>query len=191
MDTALLVCLITSSLSILTFVVTFIFNLSSNKSNNTKDIIVKQRVKTLDNYRCSCKDFLALIKPEVIDDFKKNKEKKMIYTLELSKAKSSLDLILKPFFETEEKINNLTDKIVKLCFLYYSNPNEKSKLEIEELSNELLVLFSLYDWAYWRFIQEQKDGILKDDNGSFDKNYNDVLESVVSLEKKYINLIKK
>ena len=84
---------------------------------------------------------------------------------------------IKPFYKIDNELLTALDKLYNsiLCAL---NGGENSPTEIDDLSKDFADKYLVYDWAYWKYIQRQKEGNFMNSDDAFDNVYYEFKEEI-------------
>lgn len=101
--------------------------------------------------------FIGLANSEAVRHACNSPEIMKIYTSSLFNGYGKIKTYIKPFYKIDNELLTALDKLYNsiLCAL---NGGENSPTEIDDLSKDFADKYLVYDWAYWKYIQRQKEG---------------------------------
>ena len=169
METAIIIAIISSSLTAIITVVNIILGVLQKKKSDRLAIIAQGRIKYLDKIRTANADFVA--KTEVPVILVAGEAKSASYAQEISHACATLRTYLKQFYAIEQHILAQMDKLLSACLAQFRNPSKDMAGEITAIRARYDKLYAQYDWAYWIYIQKQYDGTHLDSSADFDAIY--------------------
>jgi len=171
METAIIAVIISSFLTIVVTVVNVVMSVMQKKQSDRLTIVTSGRIKYLDQIRSANADFVGRTEVPVIKYCAANVGDEQNYPVDISIAAANLKTFLKPFYRIEEKIITQVDELLQACLRQFAEPDADYSQKIEDLRRRYNKLYAQYDWAYWKYIQEQYDGRVLDSDSDFDAVY--------------------
>jgi len=171
METAIIIAIISSSLTVIITVVNILLSINQRKKADRLATVTIGRVKYLDKIRAANAEFAGRTEIHVIKYCAANPGDKQNYPVDISIAAANLKTFLKPFYKIEQTIITQIDKLLQVCLSQFVRPDNDFSNEITKLKTKYDKLYAQYDWSYWRYIQKQYDGRELNSDNDFDAVY--------------------
>ena len=163
--------LILQIVTILVSISSLVFNLvSAIRENNKKNyikVVTEQRLKNKIIVRENVKDLLAYTNTHTLGLLTDETLKKC------AESEASIETVLKNLYPEDNAVINSVHNLILEIAKQITDGNNEQALGIAR--EKLLMEFSIYDLADWRFIKQQANG-KKTDSEDFDKIYRKVSE---------------
>lgn len=173
-----IIAIITALIAFLTSVASFTYNLIQNRKDRIQKVILDNRIKYMDEIREGFTNIISLVNIDAINYAKSNKEVMKIYSQNLFNGYGKIKTYIKPFYkDIDYKLLTALDKLY-YCALSILNGSEEGKNSIDGLREDFADKYLKYDWAYWKYIQRQKEGNYMNSDDAFDKVYYEFLEEI-------------
>lgn len=170
MNVETVIAIITAGFAAITSVASFTFNFIQGRRDRTRQVILTNRIKYLDEIREGFTLFIGAASIQAIKAAKDNSEVLKNLTGNLFTGYGKLKTYLKPFYDIEKKIINYLDDTY-VCVLSMLNGEKCDEKEFESLRKNFENEYLKYDWAYWKYIQRQKEGNFMNSDDAFDDVY--------------------
>ena len=163
--------MVTTILQIITISITALLGalnvymaLSMNKSKQIVDIVAKQRLIFLEQYRLLTAEIMATCD---CNSILLQQDKEFFYTLSLKVHK--FKNLFKGVYWQEKELIEETTKVHNLAIKFFNEHSDENKHDLSKQLERFFFLINIYDLAYWRFIINQADGthIKPDDFDAF------------------------
>jgi hypothetical protein len=170
MNVETVIAIVTAGIALLTSIVSFSYNLIQNRKDRIQKVILDNRIKYMNEIREGFTCFIGLANSEAVRHACNSPEIMKIYTSSLFIGYRKIKTYIKPFYKIDNELLTALDKLYNsiLCAL---NGGENSPTEIDDLSKDFADKYLVYDWAYWKYIQRQKEGNFMNSDDAFDKVY--------------------
>ena len=99
------------------------------------------------------------------------------YTEKLLYGYGKLKTLIKPFYEIDKELLISLESLYETILSALVGDTNAVK-QINCLRDDFSDKYLKYDWAYWKYIQSQKDGNYVNSDDAFDKIYYDFVEKV-------------
>ncbi|MDE6188799.1 MAG: hypothetical protein K2G37_00750 [Clostridia bacterium] len=177
MNIEIIIAIVSAGIAFITSVANFTYSLIQGRKDRLQKVVLDNRIKYMNEIRESFSNFIALANVEAITYAQNNSEVMKIYSTNLFNGYGKIKTYLKPFYKIENNLLTLLDN------LYYGilstlNGSKTDKDYIDKLRKEFSDEYLKYDWAYWKYIQSQREGHFKDSDEDFDKIYYDLVEKI-------------
>ena len=144
--------IVTIVVSILNIIATSIIAITTVKSQNIANIVAKQRLSFLEQYRLLSSKLFTICSPIVIKENGVSIE-------DIIQTSYQLKSIFKSCYEEERQINTAIDELLDATFDFIKNKNDnQQEAQLMDKINCLFELINTYDLAYWRYIIDQSVG---------------------------------
>lgn len=165
-----IIAIITAAIAFLTSVASFTYNLIQTRKDRTQKVILDNRIKYMNEIREGFTNFIGLVNIEAIKLALSNQDVLKTYFEKLFIGYGKLKTYIKPFYKIDNELLASLDKLY-FCVLSVINDNEENKNTIDELREDFANKYLKYDWAYWKYIQRQKEGNYMNSDNAFDQVY--------------------
>ena len=169
MNVETVIAIVTAGIAFVTSVATFTYNFIQNRKNRIQKVILDNRVKYMDGIREGFTDLVGLANSGAIKIAKASSDVKKIYCERLFDGYGKLKTYIKPFYKMDGEL------LVTLDALYArildALDGEADARELDALRESFADKYLKYDWAYWKYIQSQKEGNYMDSDEAFDNVY--------------------
>ena len=168
METVYVLQIVTILVSVINIIFTLLVSIYTNRAQNVANIVAKQRLVFLQQYREKSSLLLTLCTPDVLA-----RSSDTHFEKELLQISFELKSLFKQCYDEENLILLEIDKVVSTALEFKENTGNLSNREnLNRSIQHLFLLINTYDLAYWRFIIDQASGRrYKVDD--FDKYYAD------------------
>ena len=175
--------IVTAIIPILTYVESFSYNLIQNRKSRIQKVVLDNRIKYMDEIRNGFTHFIGLVNADAIRYAQSNKDVMKIYSESLFLGYGKIKTYIKPFYDIDKELLTALDNV------YYStlkmlNGADDEQISIDALREDFADKYLKYDWAYWKYIQGQKEGNYMDSDEAFDEVYYSFVKKVEKKESK-------
>lgn len=177
MDIGNIVALVSACLAVATSVISLTLNLIHGRRERTRQVILTNRIKYMDEMREGFTNFIGLANVEAIKAANNNIEVLRNFTSNLFVGYGKIKTYIKPFYDIDRELLEALDKTYN-CVLAMLNGEATDSAELEKLSKDFEMKYLKYDWAYWKYIQRQKEGNFMNSDDAFDNVYYDFVKSL-------------
>ena len=172
-----IIAIVSAAIAFVTSIANLIYNIIQRRKDRTQKVVLDNRIKYLNEIREGYASFIGLANFESIKYAQNNIELMKIYFEKLLLGYGKIRTYLKPYYKIEKELLDTLDELY-YCVLTVLNGKEVSKEFIAKLRDDFADQYLKYDWAYWKYIQRQKEGNFMDSDDDFDKVYNDLVEKI-------------
>ena len=183
-----IIAIIAAAIALCTSAAGIIYNLIQNKKAGIQKIILENRITYMYEIRKGFTDFIGLANAAAVKAVKNNSEASKIYYANLFNGYEKIKTYIKPFYDIDRRLLDVLDKTY-FCILSMINGETDDETELDKLREELCHNYLTYDWAYWKYIQDQKECIYVNSDDAFDKVYEQFIKS--GNYTKYLEVIKR
>ena len=177
MDIEKVIAVVTAGFALITSVASFLFSFIQSRRDRTRQTILANRIKYLDEIRVGFTQFIGLANIEAIKSAKNNSEVLKNFSEHLFIGYGKIKTYIKPFYEIDKDLIDALDKTYE-CILSIFNGSTSDASKLESLRKDFEIKYLKYDWAYWKYIQLQKEGNFMNSDDAFDKVYYDFVNKV-------------
>lgn len=177
MNTETIIAIITAGIALVTSVASFTYNFIQNRKERVQKIILENRIKYLNEIRNGFSNFVGLANIEAINYAKNNSEAMKVFSENLFLGYGKIKTYVKPFYQIDNELLVALDKLY-YCILSTLNGDNKTNTPIDDLREDFTDKYLKYDWAYWKYIQRQKEGNYINSDDAFDKVYYEFIETI-------------
>lgn len=177
MSLEIIIAMVSAGIAFATSIATFIYNVIQNRKDRMQKVVLDNRIKYMMYIREGYSSFIGLANVEAIEWVQKSSEVMKIYSSNLFEGYGKIKTYLKPFYTIEKEILTSLDKLY-FCILSVLNGAEADKEYIDNLRKDFADKYLKYDWAYWKYIQSQREGNFIDSDEAFDKIYYDLVDQI-------------
>ena len=170
-----IIAIVTAGIALITSIATFSYNVMKSRKDRIQKVILDNRIKYLNEIRDGFTNFIGLCNIKSINLAKNNPDIMKIFADRLFVGYGKIKTFIKPFYQIDKEL------LASLDLLYESILSrlcDKDDTDIDALRNSFAEKYLTYDWAYWKYIQRQKDGVYLDSDKAFDVVYNDFVQSI-------------
>lgn len=172
-----IIAIITAGIAFLTSVASFTYNLIQNRKDRIQKVILDNRVKYMNEIRDGFTCIIGLANADAIKFAQNNGEVLKTYFQDLSNGYGKIKTYIKPFYKIDEELLTALDKLYYGILSKLNGANDSAN-SIDELREDFADKYLKYDWAYWKYIQRQKEGNYMNSDDSFDKVYYEFLKEI-------------
>lgn len=176
MNIETIIAILTAGFAAVTSVASFTINIIQGRRDRTRQVILANRIKYMDEMREGFTLFIGLANKEAVKAAKNNSEILKIFSGNLFTGYGKIKTYIKPFYEIDNALLVSLDKLY-YCLLAALNGEENESL-IDGLREDFADKYLKYDWAYWKYIQRQKEGNFMNSDDAFDNVYNEFIEEI-------------
>lgn len=180
MSVETIIAIVTAGIALVTSAVSFSYNLIQNRKSRIQKVILDNRIKYLYGIREGFTDFIGLANAGAITAATHSEDIKKVFVTNLFSGYGKIKTYIKPFYEIDEALLKVLNETY-FCILDILNGKSERAAEIDGLRESLEDKYLKYDWAYWKYIQSQKEGNFMNSDDAFDEVY---YQFVKSLNKK-------
>ena len=153
------------------------YNLVQAKKTRIQKIILENRIKYLSEIRDGFSSFIGLCNIDAINYAKTDSNVMKVYAEKLFNGFGKIKTYIKPFYKIDKDLLDLLDSLY-YCVLNILNDKNEECERVETLRESFADKYLKYDWAYWKYIQTQKNGKYVNSDDAFDKVYNEFMEEI-------------
>lgn len=177
MDIERIIAVVSACFAVFVSVASFVLNFIQNRRERTRQVILTNRIKYMDEIREGFTDFIGLANPEAIKAAKNHSEVLKNFSDRLFKGYGKIKTYIKPFYDIDRALLDALDKTYG-CILRMLNGEKNDGRELQLLSKDFEIKYLKYDWAYWKYIQRQKEGNFMNSDDAFDSVYYDFVKTI-------------
>ena len=177
MNVETIIAIVTAGIALITSIVGFFYNLIQNHKSRIQKVILDNRIKYLYEIREGFTGLIGLAHPEAIKSAQNNAEIKKVFFEKLFSGYGKIKTYIKPFYEIDKELLNSLDELYS-CILSIINGNSESTENLGNLRKNFEDKYLKYDWAYWKYIQKQKQGNYMNSDDAFDNVYYDFVRNL-------------
>ncbi len=174
-----IIAIVTAAIAFLTSVASFTYTLIQNRKDRIQKVILDNRIKYLNEIREGFTKFIGLANFEAVKYANSSKEVMKIYFDNLLIGYGKIKTYIKPFYKIDNELLTALDKLY-YCILSLLNGSEEAQNTLDGLREDFSDRYLKYDWAYWKYIQKQKEGNYMNSDDAFDKVYCEFIKDVDS-----------
>lgn len=176
MNVETIIAIITAGIAFVTSVASFTYNLIQNKKDRVQKVILDNRIKYMNEIRNGFTDFIGLCNLKAVKLAQSNSDVMKNYTEKFFYGYGKIKTYIKPFYKMDRELlislENLYDCILSIL------TGEKTEKSINDLRKDFADKYLKYDWAYWKYIQRQKEGNYMNSDDAFDNVYYQLLDEI-------------
>jgi len=177
MNTETIIAIVTAGIAFITSLASFTYNFIQNRKERIQKIILENRIKYLNEIRNGFSIFIGLANTEAIEFAKNNSEAMKVFSENLFLGYGKIKTYIKPFYKIDNDLLISLDNLYN-CILSVLNGDEKKQALIDGLKEDFADKYLKYDWAYWKYIQKQKEGNFMNSDDAFDNVYYEFTEEI-------------
>ena len=177
MNVETIIAIVTAGIAFITSVASFIYNLSQSRKERVQKIVLSNRITYLNEIRNGFTCIIGLCNLKAIRLAKENKDVMKVFSEKLFSGYGRLKAYIKPFYQIDEELLVALDDLYN-CVLSSFYDDEIDAESIDRLRNVFTDKYAKYDWAYWKYIQWQKNGKYINSDDAFDKVYNEFVKEI-------------
>ena len=182
MATEIIIAIATAAVALVTSIASIVHNRIQQKKDRVQKTVLENRVKYLVEIREGYSSIIGLSNIKTIRLAKNSPEVMEKFSEMLFTGYGKIKAHIKPFYEIDKELLISLDRLYD-CILSALNGDEHEAGSLDELRESFSDLYLKYDWAYWKYIQSQRDGIFVDSDDAFDKIYYDFVEGIEKNQK--------
>lgn len=177
MSVETIIAIVTAGIAFVTSFVSFSYNLIQNRKDRIQKVILDNRIKYLHEIRDGFSSFIGLANIGAIKSAKNSSEVLKSFSSELFKGYGKIKTYIKPFYQIDKELLLALDKTYDQV-LSMLNGESDDVNALNTLREDFSDKYLKYDWAYWKYIQRQKEGNYMNSDDAFDNVYNQFLEDI-------------
>lgn len=177
MSVETVIAIVTAIIAFCTSVASFTYNLIQNRKNRIQKIILDNRIKYMNEIREGFTNFIGLTNVKAINLAKSNADITANFTQKLFYGYGKIKTYIKPFYDIDKVLLTALDSLYE-CVLSILGGEEKDISLLKGLTEDFTDKYLKYDWAYWKYIQRQKEGNYMNSDNAFDAIYYDFVEKL-------------
>lgn len=177
MNIETIIAILTAGFAAITSIASFTFNIIQGRRDRTRQVILANRIKYMDEMREGFTLFIGLANVEAIKLAKNNTEVLKNFSNNLSLGYGKIKTYIKPFYEIDKALLDSLDELY-YCILSVLNGENKNETLVDSLRESFADKYLKYDWAYWKYIQRQKEGNFMNSDDAFDNVYYQFIEEI-------------
>ena len=170
MEVETIIAILTAGFAAITSVASFTLSFIQGRRDRTRQVILANRIKYMDEMREGFTNFIGLANAEAIKAAKNNSEVLKTFSGNLFTGYGKMKTYIKPFYDIDSALLDALDKTYNYVLLML-NGTKNDDAELESLRKDFEMKYLKYDWAYWKYIQRQKEGNFMNSDDAFDKVY--------------------
>ncbi len=177
MDIESIIAVVSACFAVITSIASITLNFIQNRRARTREVILTNRIKYMYEIREGFTDFIGLANMEAIKAAKSNSEVLKNFSSNLFNGYGKIKTYIKPFYDIDRELLEALDKTYN-CIWALLNGKASDGAELELLCKDFELKYLKYDWAYWKYIQRQKEGNFMNSDDAFDRVYEDFVKSI-------------
>ncbi|MDE7439854.1 MAG: hypothetical protein K2N23_05045, partial [Clostridia bacterium] len=172
-----IIAVVSACFAVITSVASFTINFIQGRRERTRQVILTNRIKYMDEMREGFTSFIGLAHSDAIKAAKNNSEVLKSFSSNLFIGYGKIKTYIKPFYDIDRELLDALENTYK-CVLSMLNGEKNDGAELELLRKDFEKKYLKYDWAYWKYIQRQKEGNFMNSDDAFDRVYYDFVKSI-------------
>lgn len=177
MSVETIIAIVTAGIALITSVASFTYNLIQSRKDRIQKVILDNRIKYMNEIRDGFADFIGSANIEAIKLAQSNSEVMKNYSKNLFSGYGKIKTYIKPFYKIDKELLIALDSIYN-CILSVLNGNKENEKLIDDLREDFAKKYLTYDWAYWKYIQRQREGNYMNSDDAFDDVYYNFVEEI-------------
>lgn len=177
MNVETIIAIVTAGIAFLTSVVSFTYNLIKTRKERVQKIVLENRIRYMNEIRDGFTSIIGVSDAKAIKLARADTNVMKGYTERGFYGYGKIKTYLKPFYKIEKEILASLDRLYDAILSALSGDEEKATA-LAEYRDDFADRYLKYDWAYWKYIQSQKDGEYVDSDGAFDSVYNKLIDDI-------------
>lgn len=177
MNVEAIIAIITAGIALITSVTSFTYNFIQNRKERIQKVILDNRIKYMYEIRDGFTNFIGLVNTRAIKFAQSNSDVIKIYSENLFSGYGKIKTYIKPFYKIDKELLTALDSLYDCVLSVLNGDEDKTKL-IENLRDDFEDKYLKYDWAYWKYIQNQKEGNYMNSDNAFDNVYYNFVEEL-------------
>lgn len=177
MEIETVIAILTAGFAAVTSVISFTFSIIQGRRDRTRQVVLANRIKYMEEIREGFTLFIGLANVEAIKAAKNNSEVLKNFSSNLFTGYGKIKTYIKPFYQIDKSLLIALDNLYD-CILSVLNGEDKNEPLLDGLREDFADKYLKYDWAYWKYIQRQKEGNFMNSDDAFDKVYYEFLEDI-------------
>ncbi|MCM1546398.1 MAG: hypothetical protein NC033_05105 [Clostridiales bacterium] len=177
MSVETIIAIITAGIAFITSVASFTYNFIQNRKERIQKVILENRIKYMNEIREGFSCLIGLANAETIKYAQNNSEAMKVFSENLFIGYGKIKTHIKPFYKIDKELLVALDKLYD-CILSTLNGDNQPQTPIDGLREDFADKYLKYDWAYWKYIQRQKEGNYMNSDDAFDKVYYEFVEEI-------------
>ena len=170
MSVETIIAIVTAGIALITSVASFTYNLIQNRKERIQKVILDNRIKYMNEIREGFTNFIGTANTEAIKFAQNNSEVMKSYSENLFNGYGKIKTYIKPFYKIDNELLIALDSLYD-CILSVINGNRENEKLIDDLREDFAKKYLTYDWAYWKYIQRQREGNYMNSDDAFDEVY--------------------
>jgi len=172
-----IIAIVTAGIALVTSIVSFTYNLIQNRKNRIQKTILDNRIKYMDEIRVGFSNIIGLANTVSIEQAQKFPEAMKTFYANLFTGYGKLKTYIKPFYDIDKELLIALDDLYNCILTILAGDNEKKNI-IDGLREDFADKYLKYDWAYWKYIQRQKEGNYMNSDDAFDNVYYEFINEI-------------
>lgn len=164
------IAIVTAGIALVTSVATFTYNLIQHRKERIQKVILDNRIKYMNEIREGFSDFIGTANLQAIKLAQSSQEAMKNYSANLFNGYGKIKTYIKPFYEIDKELLTALDSLYN-CVLSVINGDKENEKVLDGLREDFADKYLKYDWAYWKYIQRQKEGNYMNSDDEFDEVY--------------------
>ncbi len=177
MNIETIIALITAGIAFITSVAGFTYNLIQNRKDRIQKVILENRVSYMNQIRQGFTNIIGLGNIRAIKLAQSDSNVMKIYTEKFFYGYGKIKTYIKPFYKIDKELLTALDSLYD-CVLSSLCGDKENINSIDKLRESFSDKYLKYDWAYWKYIQRQKDGNYMNSDDAFDGVYYKLEEDI-------------
>lgn len=177
MSVETIIAIVTAGIALITSVASFTYNLIQNRKERVQKVILDNRIKYMNEIRDGFADFIGTANTEALKFAQSNSEVMKNYSEKLFSGYGKIKTYIKPFYKIDKELLVALDSLYD-CILSVLNGNTENGKLIDDLREDFAKKYLTYDWAYWKYIQRQREGNYMNSDDAFDDVYYKFVEEI-------------
>ena len=172
-----IVTIIAAVLAFVASALSLLYNVNQAKKDRIQKVVLNNRIEYLKGSRSGFSSLIALCTADAVKLAQKDPEIMKVYVDKWFCGYGQIKTYLKPFYAVEKDILNALELLhtFVLSALY---EKRQDLSELAKMRDDFVGKYHVYDWAYWKYIQEQKNGKYINSDDDFDTIYDQLSEEV-------------
>lgn len=177
MDIESIIAVVSACFAVIISVTSFALGFIQNRRERTRQVILTNRIKYMDEMRAGFTNFIGLANIDAIKAAKNNSEVLKNFSNNLFIGYGKIKTYVKPFYDIDRALLDALDSTYNYI-LSVLNGEKNDGNELAILRKDFELKYLKYDWAYWKYIQRQKEGNFMNSDDAFDKVYYEFVKTI-------------
>ena len=177
MNVETIIAIITAGIAFVTSAATLTYNLMQSRKERVQKIILDNRISYMNEMRDGFANVIGLSNAKAIALAKADANVMKTFSQKLFGGYGKIKAYIKPFYKIDKALLDALDSLYD-CILALLEGNAEAADSIDALREAFADKYLKYDWAYWKYIQSQRNAGYINSDEDFDKIYYQFVDTV-------------